>query len=760
MSPLKKIQEEPIPEPPAQAEIPFEILAECLQKLTDTTKRLVKLDALKNFIEHILQHGKSGILSQIKTEEGVEAPSEDTQDLNERIKTLTYALRLILGFRSGDSSQAPLEIGGSALSKALQTILGASRMQLSKGYRQYGDMGDTAASLFQKKTFFTFGTLTASKQLTILQVYESFEKIVSTDGRDAKQHILLQLLRGCETKTELRFLVRLLIGNMRVGANLKTVLAALAMAVVPPSEDVKAAIAQIQKTHDICPNLGGIIRALVQGGLEQMEEDCQIQLLTPIAPMLAHPAHSLEQVAKLMRGTTESDPDHLRERPMTMEWKYDGVRCQAHYDGSTVRLFSRHMLDSTEQYPDAAKACIEAATALKKLEMDSADTTSFIIDAEIVGIEVHEGKDGTTTERLLPFQDLSRRKKKNDHGQGVQVKVFAFDVMLLNGTSYIQESLETRRSVLRQHFRETENFAYVASWDLPSFDEAKIRNFLENAVQGGAEGLMMKLLGQKPSIETPSPLVDARVTTSPYEAGTRSHSWLKIKRDYVAGYADTIDVVPIGAWYGNGRKAQRSFLSPVLLAVYDEEEDVYRSISRCMSFTDAMYESMREFYFKGKAYPAGVGVDAVMQENGTMGATEENNDGDDGGADSEGDNPDTACSNADLDSAIGDGTTLVNCFPSRPSSAYVITNESPPFWFKPMEVFELSFADMTLSRQHTAGAGLVDDPEGRGVALRFPRFKRRRPDKKPEQATTSLQIAQMFGQQAKQGAAKNSRVPY
>jgi len=47
-----------------------------------------------------------------------------------------------------------------------------------------------------------------------------------------------------------------------------------------------------------------------------------------------------------------------------------------------------------------------------------------------------------------------------------------------------------------------------------------------------------------------------------------------VKRDYVAGYADTIDVVPIGAWFGNGRKAQKSFLSPVLLAVYDEEEDV------------------------------------------------------------------------------------------------------------------------------------------------------------------------------------------
>ena len=90
----------------------------------------------------------------------------------------------------------------------------------------------------------------------------------------------------------------------------------------------------------------------------------------------------------------------------------------------------------------------------------------------------------------------------------------------------------------------------------------------------------------------------------------------------------------------------------------------------------------------------------------------------------------------------------VNCFKDRPSSAFVITNESPPIWFKAMEVFEVSFADLTLSRQHSAAAGLVDD-EGRGVALRFPRFVRRRPDKTPEQATTSIEIAQLFAKQTK-----------
>ncbi len=700
--------------------VSFQRLAETLQQLMDTTKRLVKLAILKDFVDHIRQQ----------------------DHLESKSKTLTCGLLLLLGFR-GDQ---PLDVGGSALSKALQTILGASRMQLSKGYRQYGDLGDAAASLFQKKTFFVS---TSTKSLTILQVYERFQKIVATEGRDAKQHILLQLLRACNSKTEIRFLVRLLIGNMRVGANLKTVLAAVAMAFVP---DNKKAIEVIQKTHDVCPNLESIISALLEGGLEQVQRDCQIQLLTPIAPMLAHPIHSLDQVAKAMIS------EDGQPKSMTMEWKYDGVRCQAHYDGTTIKLFSRHMLETTAQYPDAAKSILDA-------RRDNQSVHSFIMDAEIVGVEC-EGENV----RLLPFQDLSRRKKKNDDGQGVRVKVFCFDLMYLNGVSYIDKSLQERQTKMLESFQETKDFAYVSSQPLPTFDENCICSFLEQAVEKGAEGLMLKLLGSSTTIdndnENENNMHDTKELQSkglsPYEAGTRSHSWLKVKRDYVAGYADTIDVVPIGAWYGHGRKAQKSFLSPVLLAVYDEEEDVYRSISRCMSFTDAMYDAMREFYFRGTPYPPTVGMDGteVRQKDDTqnLGVVEEEEEDDDDENSSSDENEDQEVPrDTPNDGTVQDGDSMVHCFQHRPSSAYIVTNESPPIWFQPREVFEVSFADMSLSRQHTAGAGLVEDLDGRGVALRFPRFKRRRPDKKPQQATTSLQIAQLFSQQSKQASNSHSR---
>lgn len=500
-------------------EVPFRCLAESLQEVVNTSKRSVKLNLLKECICHILSQ------------------AEDTK---KQTRTLTCALLLILGFRGNNhagNNQAPMEIGGAALYKALQTTLRTSRMQLSKGYRKYGDMGDAAASLFQKNTFYI--STTDAKQLTIVQVFDGLESIVKSVGQDLKQQAVLQLLSACNTKTELRFLVRLLIGNMRIGAGLKTVLAAFAMALFSDSEDddangMKLAIQSIQKSYDLCPDIGKIVSAVLSGGLEQMRKDCCIQLFTPVSPMLAHPVYSLDQIEKVMKIGHPCVKARL-----TMEYKYDGIRCQVHVGGKSMKLFSRQMFETTLQYPDAGNACLEAAQLVHR-------ATSFILDAEIVAVE-GEGAD----QRLLPFQHLSQRKRKHD-GSGVRIKVYAFDIMYLNGMSLTDKPLHERQKALRTHFRETRDFSFVTSQALPAFSETSIRSFLEEAIAMGGEGLMLKYLGEVLEGSLPKPLVDPQYSPStilsPYEAGIRSRCWFKVKKDYIAGYSDTIDVVPIGAW--------------------------------------------------------------------------------------------------------------------------------------------------------------------------------------------------------------------
>jgi DNA ligase-1 len=485
---------------PGEVEVSFERLSKALQEMSDTTKRTIKLEVLQKFIEDFVHHSQEA----------------------EKAFGLTCALNIVLG----KSADEPLGVSGRTVSSALQDILGVGSRQLSMGYRETGDFGDAAASFFQEKKFFV---LMKSSSLSIVQVYNLLQKIVVADGGNAKKGIVNKLLRSCQNKSELRFMVRLLIGCMRIGSNVKTVLAAVAMAFHSTRKEdtltIKSAIALVQKTHDLCPNLELILQALLKGGFDQMKTDCGIQLLTPICPMLAHPTHSLEQVEKVMVDMNNS---------VVLEWKYDGVRCQAHFDGTTTKLFSRHMLETTTQYPDAVRGVLNAR---KK----SLDVNSFILDSEIVGVEV----DGEQT-RLLPFQDLSRRKKKDD-GKGVQVKVFVFDIMFLNGKSCVDLPLWERQRILREHFEETEDFAFVSSRTLASYDTRAIQEFFEESVRHGTEGLMVKMLGKQIS-DTTTNQEEAEMGRSTYESGTRSHSWLKVKKDYVKGYADTIDVVPIGAW--------------------------------------------------------------------------------------------------------------------------------------------------------------------------------------------------------------------
>ena len=764
--------------PVVDPRLTFAVLARTFTEMTGTTKRHAKLNALKTVLVGVIQ-ALGGIYDDSKN--SVDS-NHNTVKKSRRDdgRMLTCTLELISGKLSllGDGSEqvspVPLQVSGAAVSTAIQTVTGgASKSRLREVYRRTGDLGDTAAEFFSPgqsvKNFFVArkkdsndGNDNNNSQkapsttgTSIARIHELLREIATvppgTGSQKERQTLLVKLLRLSTSKEEMRFLVRILIGNMRLGATMKSILAALAMAVVEVHSGKTAtpqepAIQRVQKTFDICPRLNKLAWSLICGGIEKMEKECTLEVGCPIQPMLANPAHSLAEVEKLMTKTTANlaslsdDNDSGTVTSMAIaEWKYDGMRCQAHFDGQKVTLFSRHLLNNTDQFPDAAKYLLEART--------ESQATSFIIDAEIVGV-VTKGEEGKPSARLLPFQVLSTRRgaKGTEDGNTVQIRVFAFDLMYLNGESLLQMPLWVRQSLLKQHFRVTDGFAFASSFELSAFDEKQITTYLQKAIEGGAEGLMVKLTGKVTDTKTPETI--KRSLSCPYESGTRSQTWLKVKRDYVSGFADTIDVVPIGAWYGQGRKAEKGFLSPILFAIYDEDDGVFRSISRCLSFTDEMFTAIREFYIKGTPYPSHVGLSSD--------STEETGDKDAPLTESTKDEA-TACDDEindceTLDEKDGEDDSVgVNCFPGRPSSAVYVTNENPTIWFKPCEVWEVSFADLTLSRTHTAAAGLVNDPECRGVALRFPRFKRRRPDKGIEQATTSVQISQLFTKQFKQG---------
>lgn len=723
--------------------VEYRIVTNTLAQLSATSKRTIKLQALQELFRGVIE-SLGGIT--------------DDHDRTQDSKILTYTIDLVLGKlstismkntkRNGTSSPEstismsttppPLQVSGSAVSKAVQTVTGASRKQLHDAYRRTGDLGDSGAEYFgQSKAssqFFVAAKREQEVYLTVANVHETMQAIATVQAgkgsQAVRQNLLTRLLRSCQEKNEFQFLIRTLLGNMRIGATIKTVLVALENAVkqfdTPGQAETTSSGCKLESVFNICPRIPEISVALLRGGIPLAVRSCGLTLGYPIQPMLANPASSFDQVSEFVKdkdGTTLA---------AIMEWKYDGVRAQIHWNGSSLKIFSRHLLDCTDQFSEIENF-LKAAKA--------GGVGNFILDAEVVAVSSDDRLDSGV--RLLPFQDLSRRRgtKEDSKNKTVDVQVFCFDLLLLNGKPTLDEPFWKRRELMLSHFSECRGFSFAHSVPLPRYDQGLLHSTLEKAFAEGAEGLMIKLTGEGHlDGDEAKGLVSGK--SFGYESGVRGKLWLKLKRDYTDA-ADTIDVVPIGGWHGSGRKAQNGFLSPILLAIYDDEEECFQSISRCMSFSDDMYTAINDFYFRGIPYPPGVGI-VESEENATENGGTESIDGED--SESLVETTENPAHDVDSD--------RVNCFPVRPSSATIDTNENPPIWLHPKEVWEVSFSDMSLSRAHKAACTLLNDPDGRGVALRFPRFKRRRPDKSIEQATTAAQIATLFSQQSKTHASR------
>ncbi|PGH11325.1 hypothetical protein AJ79_04941 [Helicocarpus griseus UAMH5409] len=601
-----------------------------------------------------------------------------------------------------------LGLGGSAISKALKTAYGLNNHGLKTLYEKHGDAGDVAFEAKKRQTF----TLRKPRPLSIRGVYESLLKISRSKGQgsqEAKQRIVEKLLRDARGAEESRYIVRTLVQHLRIGAVKTTMLIALARAFLyskPVKSDFSvydpAHLAKLKKEEianiysraeeivKACyarhPNYNDLVPCLLEIGIsEELLVRCGITLHIPLLPMLGSITRDLAQMLTKLQG-----------RAFTCEYKYDGQRAQVHCDSSgKVSIFSRHLELMTEKYPDLV-------ALIPRIRGEG--VSSFILEGEIVAVNQESGE-------LLAFQTLTNRAKKNVGIDSIKISVclFAFDLMLLNGEPLLDRPLRERRELLRGLFIEVpHHFTWVKSLDATSSDSEAVLSFFKGATDSKCEGLMVKLLddaalpelSKEESVAGPVLNSDLPVTPAPvepngntrgknrrsllstYEPDKRLESWLKVKKDYSAS-SDTLDLIPIAGWHGQGRKAK--WWSPILLAVRNPESGLLEAVTKCMSgFTDKFYQANKEKYAE-------------------------------------------------------DGDNVI----SRPS--YVDYRSEPEVWFEPQEVWEVAFADITLSPTYTAAIGLVS--EERGLSLRFPRFLRGREDKTIDEASTSEYLASLWRKQ-------------
>jgi DNA ligase-1 len=254
------------------------------------------------------------------------------------------------------------------------------------------------------------------------------------------------------------------------------------------------------------PSYDVIIPAMLKHGIMKLADNCKLQPGVPLKPMLAKPTKSITEVL-----------DRFENQTFTCEYKYDGERAQIHYvakdspvqyegaspaaktpGGGIAAIFSRNSEDLSKKYPDI----------LQKLNTwVKSDTKSFVLDCESVGWDMVEKK-------VLPFQTLMTRKKKDVKAEDIKIKVcvYAFDLLFLNGEAMVEKSLRERREKLHEAFTPVEGeFQFATSMNGQEIDE--IQTFLDESVKASCEGLMVKMLDG---------------TESGYEPSKRSRNWLKV----------------------------------------------------------------------------------------------------------------------------------------------------------------------------------------------------------------------------------------
>jgi DNA ligase 1 len=517
--------------------IRFEPFAELCEQLAATASKLEKRALMAAYL-HPLPIPEAGLAALYLA--GAAFPEADSRDLN---------------------------VGGALLSRVLAKLSGAGQPEMHAAYLRHGDLGGAAQDLLAARD--------VPATLLLTDVAEAFAAIAALSKPAARQQIILTLLDRA-TPLEAKYLIKIILGDMRTGIKVSLVEEAIAAAYTVP-------IADVRRARMLNGNLPQVLDLAATGRLAE----AQMKLFHPLGFMLASPVETVEEALK--RFSTEVAGEGLDGpaiKEAQLEDKYDGIRAQIHCGApehpGRVALFSRSRDDMTASFPELVEAFAGFAAPL-------------ILDGEILAWNPETG-------RALPFSSLQarlgRKRVTAEMRTSIPVVFMAFDVLYTGGVMTMENPLQERRRVLEELVEREQPRTRVSSHLIASAQQGEL---LFDAVTPGWARLVLAPAIQLESVaQLEQAYVDARARGnegvmlkarhSTYQPGRRGLAWLKLKRELA-----TLDVVVTAAEYGHGRRA--GWLSDYTFAVRDG--DVLRNVGKAYSgVTDAEIARLTQFFLE------------------------------------------------------------------------------------------------------------------------------------------------------------------
>jgi len=405
--------------------------------------------------------------------------------------------------------------------EAIASASGYSAKAVDDDYKKTGDLGITAENFLKKKKQQSL----LSNPIDVLYLYEALLRIAKTSGpgsTELKKKYLVELLNNA-TPLEARYIVRFVLGRLRLGVGDPTILDGLSAARFGD----KSWRERLERAYNVCADMGYVAKLFYEN--EKNIEAFKVQPFKPLMPALAERLSTPEEIIKKIGRCA-------------VEGKYDGFRLQCHKKGEKVELYSRRLDKMTRMFP-------EIVDSIKKLPFEE-----IIFEGETLAYNAKEG-------RYYSFQQTIQRRRKHgvsEMAEELPLNVFCFDLLYLDGKDYTQEPYKTRRKKLEEIFKQ--NGVLKLSEQKIVKAASELKKLFDDAIKRGLEGVMAKDL------------------EAPYTAGKRKFAWIKLKKSYGEA-VDTIDGVIVGYYLGKGARAQFEF-GGLLIAVYNPDTGRFETIAK------------------------------------------------------------------------------------------------------------------------------------------------------------------------------------
>ncbi len=484
----------------------FATLARHLKKIEATDARLEMTRQLADLLTKLEEKEIKPTLYLLQ---GRLTPQYQSLDFNLSEKMVLRALAKLLLKHKEETSEGETDLFGQVdETKVVKEVMSE--------YKKLGDIGLLAQKVREKVPV-------QSKNLDILTVYNHLKEIAKASGvgsQERKLELLVSLLEDLDSLSA-RYVVRVIVGKLRLGFGLMTLLDALSWAEVGNKSDSQTLESYYQRQADV----GKLAQIYLEKGLEGLEKAYDVQVGVPVVPELCQRLNTAKEIIEKM--------DQVVAEP-----KYDGMRAQLHFDKekNLAKVYTRSLEDVTQMFPEVKEA------------LGSINFRSCVLDAEAVGVDPETGK-------IVPFQETMTRKRKYDIeavASKLPIRFYVFDILDVDSKPIIDKPLLERKKYLERAFKD--NSVLVKTPYKLISDPNQLNQFHLKMLAEGYEGVVVK-----------HPL-------APYRAGRKGWRWVKIKEaeGHTGKLNDTLDLVVMGYYLGKGKRAQFG-LGAILVGIMGDD---------------------------------------------------------------------------------------------------------------------------------------------------------------------------------------------